>query len=198
MTQYERTQKRYDLPSDATPDVIAEYVRSILSLPRARVERVTVEAPKMEGDTPSVIADIHFEKVEPPAGDIPEPDPTDLWQALSRIDMVQVSTRKSKIKTSSMKTITSMLMRASSEGRAPVGWATGDALFFLRWLGVRTQNRDKVPSLFLTLPLIESQAVGEDRLVLLCAKSSRMGPIRAQWGYATPLDVEEDDAEVRQ
>ena len=190
MTQYQRTQKRYELPADATPDVIAEYVRSILSLPRARIERIVVEAPKMEGDVPSVSADIHFEKMEPPDGDIPEPDPTDLWQTLSRIEMVQVSPRKSNIKTSSMKTVTSMLMKASSEGRAPVGWATGDAVFFLRWLGIR---RDKVPSLFLTLPLIESQAVGEDRLVLLCAKSSRMGPVKAQWGYATPLDVEEDD-----
>lgn len=189
MTQYQHTQKRFELPIDATPDVIAEYVRAVLSLPRTRVERVVVEAARADGDPPSVLADLHIEKMEPPDGNVPEADPTDIWQMLSRVDMVPVTLGKSRIRSSSMKWITTLLMRASYEGRAPVGWATGNVEYFLNWLGTK---KKRVPSTFLTLPLIESQAVGEDRLVLLCAKSSRMGPIKAEWGYAAPLDVEEE------
>lgn len=55
-----------------------------------------------------------------------------------------------------------------------------DSLHFLTWLGVKP---DTAVHSFLGLPLTRVPFVEEDRLVLMCARSKKMDPLKCEEGY---------------
>lgn len=185
---YEYTQRRYELREDATPDVVAEYVRSILSTPHTRIEKITIEAGSSEQASPAVVVDMHIEKLEPPDGAVPETEPGNIWEMLPRIEMVEVERDEILLRQSSINQIIMTMMDAARNAHAPVGWVVGSGEWFVNWIMKAKFNTRKIPSTFLGLPLVESHQVGDDRLVMLCGRSNREAMSVAKWGYVIVME----------
>lgn len=185
---YEYTQKRYELREDATPDVVAEYIRSVLSMPHTRIEKITIEAGSSEQPSPAITVDMHVEKLEPPDGAIPEVEPGNVWEMLPRIDMVEMHQTDPILSPSAVDQVIVTMMTAAQSAHAPVGWVVGSGARFLDWITTAKYNSHKVPSTFLGLPLVESHQVGDDRLVMLCSRSNRDAMTAAKWGYAIVME----------
>ena len=86
--------------------------------------------------------------------------------------------------------LTSMMLAASQKKLAGVGWIVGDLREFMRWLGVGVET--SAPSTFWNLPLIHYSALEKDKVVLLCATSSRLSPLRAEMGVLAHIQEEKD------
>lgn len=186
---YEYTQRRYELREDATPDVVAEYVRSVLSMSHTRIEKITIEAGSSDQHNPVVVVDMHVEKQEPPDGAVPELEPSSIWEMLPRIEMVEMHQTEPMLKSSSVDQIIVTMMSAARSNHAPVGWVVGSGARFLDWITTAKYNAHKVPSTFLGLPLVESHQVGDDRVVMLCGRSNRDSMTAAKWGYAIVMEA---------
>ncbi|MHA2335079.1 MAG: hypothetical protein ACXAEU_23825 [Candidatus Hodarchaeales archaeon] len=187
--QYKKIQRRFEFLDTVTPDVVAEQVRALLTLPDVRVEKLVITAAGKDSTNACIVADLYEPNVEPPEGVVPEAASTDIWQTLSQIEMETVIL-SNKFNLKAIQIVMSMLVKAAKDRRAPVGWAVGRLALFMQWFGLK----GKKPSTFLGAPLIESKAVGEDRLVLLCARSVKQGAIGAKWGYVALLDGEEQQS----
>jgi hypothetical protein len=185
---YEYNQKRYELREDATPDVVAEYVRSVLSMPHTRVEKITIEAGSPEQPFPAVTVDMHVEKLEPPDGAVPEMEPGNIWEMLPRIEMIEVDTAVSLLRHEAVHQVIVTMMDAARDAHAPVGWVVGNGGRFIDWIMQAKYNTRKIPSTFLGLPLVESHQVGDDRLIMLCSRSNRDAMTAAKWGYAIVME----------
>lgn len=185
---YEYTQKRYELRDDATADSIAEYVRSVLSTPRTRVQKMIIEAGTPDQPYPVVVVDMHVEKAEPPDGHVPEAEPGNIWECLTRVEMVEMPQVEPTLRTSAVDKIIVTMMAAAAGAHVPIGWIVGDGQRFIDWITAASSHGHRVPSTFLGLPLVESHQVGDDRLIMLCGLSNRSAMIAAKWGYAIVME----------
>lgn len=189
-TNYEATTRNFDIPVDATQDDIADMLRAILST-RAVIKRVVFEVTPGADKQGRMSVDMMVPKVGPPDGELLEPDPENLWQLMARIPLEDVNLKKVKMRVPAVMRSVALVMQAAtdpgSKARVPVGWMINeDSSLFLRWLGVHT---DVAPSVFMNLPLLRVPFVEKDRLVLLCAKSRKMDPIRSERGLVLTMEV---------
>jgi len=78
-------------------------------------------------------------------------------------------------------------LSAESEARIPVGWMINeDTTIFMKWLGLRLSI---MPSVYMNLPLLRVPFVEKDRLVLLCARSRKMDPVRSERGLVLQMEA---------
>lgn len=189
-TSYEETKRTFDIPKGATQDDIADMLRAILST-RAAIKKVVLEVTPGQEQQGKMFVDMMVPKVGPPDGELLEPDPENLWQLMSRISMTDVNLKKVKMRVPAVMRSVALVMQAaqdtSSEARVPVGWMINeDPSLFLKWLGVRVNT---MPSVYMNLPLLRVPFIEKDRLVLLCAKSRKMDPIRSERGLVLTMEV---------
>lgn len=189
-TNYEEVKRNFDIPAGSTQDDIADMIRAILST-RAVVRKVVLEVTPGQERQGKILVDMLVPKIGPPDGELLEPDPENLWQLMARIPIDTVSLKKVKMRVPAVMRSVALVMQAaldtSSEARIPVGWMINeDPTTFLKWLGVRV---DAVPSVFMNLPLLRVPFVEADRLVLLCARSRKMDPIRSERGLVLMMEV---------
>ena len=75
------------------------------------------------------------------------------------------------------------MLKAAAKKVAGVAWAVGDVKMFLRWLGLGVKS--ELPDTFWNLPLIELEELQDSALVLMCAKSGKLGALKAEVGFLT-------------
>jgi len=189
MPKYEQMKRGWDIPLEAGPDEIADMVRGIMSS-GVSVQGIEIKVTPGEGRQGEMVADMFVPKMGPPDGDVPEPDPENMWQVLQRVPLEERRLKKPRINIKSLAKIASLMLMASTdlekEARVPVAWLVNpDLSTFLRWLGVRPKSD---PVNFFALPLIRVPHVEHDRLVLMCARSRSMDPLKSEQGYVIVME----------
>lgn len=187
---YEEAKHSFDIPTGATQDDIADMLRALLST-KAVVRKVVIEVTPGQGRQGKMTVDMLTPKIGPPDGEILEPDPENLWQMMSRIPLTTPDLRKVKMRVPAVMRSVALIMQAAlsaeSEARIPVGWMINeDPTIFMKWLGLRLSI---MPSVYMNLPLLRVPFVEKDRLVLLCARSRRMDPVRSERGLVLQMEV---------
>lgn len=187
--QYVKQQKSIDIPMDATPDVIGHMVVGVLTS-MVGVQQLSIKRTPKDRDRQGYIEVTFFAKVEgPPFGDVPQGVPTDIWQAMTRIKLIEAKPASSLSREAIGQVVSALLsptMRTMGESRTPVGWMINEVPdHFLKWIGTKAK---KSPSLFMGLPLFRVPFVNEDQLVLLCARSITQSPFEAEYGLVTIME----------
>lgn len=186
---YEKTTRSFNIPVGSNIDDIADMLRAILST-KAVVNKVVFEVTKDKDRQGVMIVDMMVPKMGPPDGEILEPDPENLWQMLHRIPLSSVDLKRVKLRVPAVMRTVALVMQAAlstSEAKVPVGWMVNDdPSIFMKWIGASTSA---VPSIFMNLPLLRVPFVEKDRLVLLCARSRRMDPLRSERGLVLTMEV---------
>lgn len=190
-TNYEESKRVFDIRPGATQDDIADMLRAILST-RAVVKKVIFEATPGQERQGTMTVEMLVPKVGPPDGELLEPDPENLWQLMSRIPMEDVNPKRVKMRVPAIMRSVALIMQASlnhkEKARIPVGWMINeDPSMFLKWLGVQSVNA--APSIFMNLPLLRVPFIEKDRLVLLCARSRKMDPIKSERGLVLTMEI---------
>ena len=181
-------QRKFDLPKQSTPDSLAEMVRAILS------QKAVVRKMVLTADPPSINVDMLVPNREPPFGDVETDDPTDVWQLLQTVELEEVlEGEESGLDEKALAQLTTLMVRASAKKMAGVGLVTGSIVEFMGWLGAEVRE-DRIPTMFWNMPLIQLSGLPEDKLVLLCARSARLGPLKAESGYMIQMFKEARDA----
>lgn len=187
---YEESKRVFDVPSGATQDDIADMLRAILST-RAVVKKVVFEITPGQERQGIMSVEMMVPKIGPPDGELLEPDPENLWQLMSRIPLEDVNPKRVKMRVPAVMRAVALVMTAAmnfnSPARTPVGWMINeDPSMFLKWLGVQANT---MPSIFMNLPLLRVPFVEKDRLVLLCARSRKMDPLKSERGLVLMMEV---------
>jgi hypothetical protein len=178
---YEYQQRKQPIAPGASADDVAMVVRAILSMP-VSVTKITIEAGD-ENEQGSISWEFYAPRTAPPDGLVEEKSQT-LWQTLLRVPMEEIDGRDSKIKLDSLQMVATMLLRAGSkDGHVGVAWVLNEPSDFMRWLGMRRQR--PTPLRFLGIPILSSEELPRDRLVLLCARGSTVHPLEAEKAYMT-------------
>ena len=171
------------IPQGATADDISTIVRSILRLP-FRVSEINI-------DSSGVTWKVYIPKSEPPDGVVLDPTPGDITELLAKVELTEVSGTKTGLNLKSFSIISQMLFLASKKtgeglvsGMKGVAWVTGSSEEFCKWLGVKPKN---IPTKFLNLPLIESDELPSDRLILLCARSDHSDHLESESGIVVAM-----------
>jgi hypothetical protein len=184
MTDLIPVKRKFDLPALATPDSIAELVRAILSL-KAVVRKMVLTA-----EPPGVDVDMLVPNREPPFGEVEVEGPTDIWQLIQTVELEEAAlTDDSTLRKEPTVLLAALLMRAARQKLAGVAFATGSATAVMRWLGL---VEEPPLAVLWNIPLLQTSSIAADKLVLLCAKSSRVSPLRATVGYL--IQMEDYDA----
>lgn len=186
--ELQSVQRKFDLPEKSTADSLAEMVRAILSQ-KAIVRKMVITA-----EPPLIQVDMLVPSREPPFGEVEADDPADIWQAIQAVDLEEVGELEGRqLDKEAIAQLTAMMVKASAKKMAGVGVVVGSVAVFMRWLGVQMKS-DQVPTMFWNMPLIQLPLLPDDKCVLLCAKSVRLGPLRAQIGYVVQMFKEARDA----
>ena len=189
MPKYEQMRRGFDIPLEAGPDEVADMVRGIMCA-GVSVQSIEIKTTPGEGRQGQMIVDMFVPKVGPPDGEVPEPAPENMWQALQRVPLEELRLRKPRINIKALAKATSMMLLASTnldkEARIPVAWLVNpDLRLFLNWLGIKPKS---APVNFMGLPLIRVPHVAEERLVLMCARSRMMDPLKSEQGYVLIME----------
>jgi len=186
MAELVPVQRKFDLPKKSTADSLAEMVRAILG------QDAVVRKMVLTAEPPVIEVDMLVPNREPPFGEVETDDPTDIWQAIQAVDLEEVEKGEgARLNVGAIAQLTVMMVRASEKKMAGVGVVTGSVVNFMRWLGVDVRE-DHVPTMFWNMPLIQLPALPDDKCVLLCAKSARLGPLKATVGYVAQMFEEAD------
>ncbi len=183
--------RKFDLPTKATADSIAEMVRALLS------QKAVVRKMVFTAEPPGVVVDMLVPDREPPYGEVETDDPTDIWGTFQGVDLEEVREGGAKFNKEALALLTEMLVRASKKKLAGVALVAGSVVEFMRWVGVEVRE-DRVPTMFWNMPLIQFSGFPEDKLVLLCAKSSRLSALKAEAGFMVQMYKEARDVGPRE
>ncbi len=190
--KFEKVQKRFSIPHGATADTVAEQVRQILSM-RVSVTTLVISAGGGEGSG-EIVAEIMVPVQGPPHGEVADPDPESVWELLDKIPLEQSKIKKPRLSLDAIRRVSAVMMEASRRGRAPLAWLVQDQVQFSRWLKVDAPEHKYVTQ-FLGLPLIVLNRVPPDKMIMLCGRSNRLDPLKAEWGYVVALEEESDVGE---
>ena len=176
--------RKFDLPRLATPDSIAELVRAILS------QKAVVRKMVLTAEPPSIDVDMLVPNREPPFGEVEVGGPTDVWQLIQAVELEEVQqTEEAGLRNEPVMLLATLLVRAANKKLAGVALATGSTAAVMRWMGIPGVE-DELLAMLWNMPLIQTSSIAEDKLVLLCAKSSRVSPLRATVGYLIQMEDE--------
>lgn len=181
------TTRKFDLPKKPTADSIAELVRALLS------QKAVIRKMVLLAEPPGVTVDMLVPNREPPYGDVETDDPSDIWGVFQGVDLIEVHEGDTKFNKGALALLTEMLVRASRKKLAGVALATGSVVEFMRWIGAEVRE-DRVPTMFWNMPLIQFSGFPDDKLILLCAKSSRQSVLKAEVGFMVQMFKEAKDA----
>jgi hypothetical protein len=187
--QFVKQQKSIDIPLDATPDVIGHMVVGVLTTTKGVQGLSITRTPKDKDRQAVLIVDFYAKSEGPPFGDLPEVPPTDIFQAMTKIKLIEAKPASSLSREAIGQVVSALLSptrRTMGEARTPVGWMINEVPdHFLHWIGTKSR---KAPSLFMGLPLFRVPFVGEDQLVLLCARSITQSPFEAEYGLVVTME----------
>ena len=182
--KYELKTMTQKIPSGSAADDIATIVKSILRLP-FNVSDISI-------NPSGVTWNMYIPKTDPPDGVVVDPTPLDISELLAKIDLTEVPGTKTGLNLRSLSIVSQMLLAASkkSPGEGLVGgmkgaaWVVGSRQEFCKWLGVKPENP---PTKFFNIPLIESEELPSDRLILLCARSEQSDHLESEAGVVVAM-----------
>ena len=165
----------YDLPKKSTADSIAETVRAILSQPDVVVSQISITS-----DPPEIKTTLHVKNTEPPDGELPEPQPDDIWGVLQVVELEEVS-----VDGSAREMLMSVFLKAAKRGLAVTGIVVNDRSVIKKWLGVE----EDISSVL--VEIVEIEDTPEDRIVVLAGPSRSRGPLGSKYGFMLCLERSE-------
>jgi len=183
--KFDDVERVYSLEGAQTADTIAELVRAILSQ-----KYVVVRELHLLSDPGRVVAQLSIPRSGPPDGVIPETDPESVWELLTQVDIVEYESANVKLNPAAVSSLTHIMLEAGHRRLAGVAWATGSIQNLMKWVGVHP--REGVPATFWNMPLIQTQLIPEDCVVMLCAKSVRQRVLKAELGIMAQFEEVDD------
>lgn len=176
--------RKFTLPKQSSVDSLTELFRAAIS------QKGSVQKVLFTVDPPELAVDLFVPDDSLPFGEPHEADPDSVWEALAAVELEEVAGPHPSLNLEAVGALTTLMLKASARKMSGVAWAVGDVTTFLRWIGVRAKN--DVPDTFWNLPLIELPELQKGALVLLCARSARLGVLRSEIGFLTNVKETED------
>lgn len=173
----------YEIKPGSTADEIGEQVAMILSTPSIVVDEIHIVRGKIESI-------VWLPDREPPYGELPDRVAESMEDLLASIELSDIDDHPCDINLDSLSTVASMLIQCRVESKGAIAWVAGKVERLCRWLGIAA-----APSRFMDLPVYESEVIPDDKLLLLCGKSSRMNPLLSDYAITVTLE-DTEDAEV--
>lgn len=182
MIEHELITRKFALPKQSTVDSLTEMFRAAVSQ-KGSVQKVVFSSDPLE-----LSVDVFVPIAEPGKSDPPTGDPEDVWQTLSLVEMEEVEAKDSQLNISAVSMLTALMVKAAERRLSGVAWAVGDIPSFLRWIGL--PETGDLPASFWNVPLIEVKELQDGALVLMCAKSSRLGTLHSEVGFLIHMEKE--------
>lgn len=178
---FELRPKIIPIKEGETVDDICSKIVALAALP-VSIESITITKSVVKAEIWHPVGD------DPLSSDIPDEDARTISDVLHRVTTLEVLPEKPKINVGALAVMADLLIRARMlvPPVAGVAWVVGSAERFKEWL-----NLSAIPVRLLEMPLIEYTDIPEDRLVLLCGKSSRHHVLQAVMAMTTSM-VRED------
>lgn len=175
MTKFSIESQKFPIKEGSSIDDIADAVRSIMSLP-IKLERITIED--------EIRAEFWMEDLEPPFGRLPEEANKSYGQVLAKVGTFEINpSSEIEINLGALSEVVRMFLLASEKKKAGLAWLINNSGSFSEWLGI-----PRAPTRFFELPVIEVKDVPEDKLILLCGRSSRVNPLESDTGIVAFME----------
>lgn len=163
-------QKSYAIKGRTLEDVL-DQVRLILSYD-GEISKVVITNGNI---TAEYVVD---DNEGPPYGKLPDDPAREIGDVIAKIRLENVKSTND-ISIDSLAVIASALIQARKSSRVGVAWLLSDSEVFRKWLGVT-----KPVSKLLEVPVyeVDSDKVPEDKLILLCGRTSAVSLLKCDFG----------------
>lgn len=183
--QYQLRTMRQPIPAGSSADDIGTMVKSILRLP-FRVSDIHIS------ENGQVEWKAYVPKAEPPDGVVMDPLPAGISELVAKVELTELSGAKASLNLKSLGIVARMMLAAAKKrpddgatsGMVGVAWVVGSLKSFCSWMGIRPSTP---PSRFFGMPLIEHDELPDDRLIMLCARSSNQDHLEAEAGFIVAM-----------
>jgi hypothetical protein len=125
-----------------------------------------------------LMADYIVDDEGPPYGKIPDTPSESIGDVLQKIEISTVS-KEDEIRIDSLAIIASALIQARKSLRVGLSWLVSDSDKFRNWIGVK---KDVSRLLDIPVYLVSAEQLPNDKLVLLCGKTTMVNPLKADYG----------------
>lgn len=137
----------------------------------------------------NILAEYVVPNNEPPYGEVPDTPVEELKDVLGRLQLDHVIDG-TKLNSRSIGMLTAALIQARDNVRSPVAWLISSQEIYKEWLGA---DRDVTRLLNIPVYVLEKEHLPSHNLVLLCAKTSAVSPLKSDFGVL--IDMEELDGD---
>lgn len=159
----------WPIHNEPTADSIAHTVKALLMLP-ATIKSIKIEAPIIEDHPVMVTWEAYV-----PTGVPPETKPKDVYSALLQLDLIELTDVETSINLDAIQVLLNLFATVQKkQSLVGVGLLVGSEKKFRHWVGMEDNARSNL----FNMPIIELPDLGDESVVLLCAK-----------GHCDPLDA---------
>lgn len=151
----------WPMPEEPTADSVARVVKSLLMLP-VTIKSITIDAPTVTGEDVIVSWEAYV-----PTGVPPDSKPKDAYNALLKLNLIELTEMKSSINPDALQVLINLLAMAQKKrSLVGVGILVGNEKRFRHWAGMENSERSNL----LNMPIIELDELPDESVVLLCGK----------------------------